>query len=131
GSELTRVRPTPKPMLTRMTPNESSPNRRDQNQAGGSCSTSLLSRGTAQRRNGGYMTYAQINATIVPSTPPNPSSRSGFACTINKLPNPNDAPTIDQNDAGNVMRSAAVASFGASFPNRPFRSASVCQLNFM
>src|SRR3981081_1733167 len=118
-------------MLTRRTPNISIPKRSSQTQWGGSCSTSLLSRGTAQRKNAGYMTYAQMNPTIVPSTPPNPSSRNGLACTIHKLRNPNDAHTIDQNDGGNVILSAAVARFGVSFPNRPFRPASVCQLNVM
>src|SRR5438034_3938181 len=106
-----------------MTAVDSRPNRRDQNQWGGSCSTSLLLRGTAQRRNGGYITYAQINATTVPSTPPNPNSRNGFACTINKLPKPNEPQTIDQNEAGNVMRRAAAAKSGDFFP---IRSASVC-----
>jgi hypothetical protein len=88
----------------------------------------LLLRGTAQRRNDGYITYAQINATTVPSTPPNPSSRNGLACTINKLPNPSDAQTIDQNEAGNVMRRAAAARSADFFP---IRSASVCQLKVM
>src|SRR6266446_5694640 len=115
-------------MLTRMTPNESNPNRRDQNQCGGSASTILLSRGTAQRKNAGYMTYAQINATSVPSTPPNPSSRSGLAWTISKLPNPSDAQIIDQKEAGNVIRRAAAARSRDSFP---IRLASVCQLKVM
>ena len=99
-----------------MTPNESRANRRDQNAWVGSASTILLLRGTAQRRNAGYMRYAQANAMTVPSTPPNPSSRSGFAWTINKLAKPNDAHTIDQNDGGRVMRHASAARSGVSLP---------------
>src|SRR6266850_2305677 len=53
-----------------------------------------------------------MNAITVPRTPPNPSSRNGLAWTINKLPKPNEAQTIDQNDGGKVeipkiMRQAA------------------------
>ena len=77
------------------------------------------------------MIYAQINATTLPSTPPKPSSRNGFACTINKLPKPNEAQTIDQNDAGKVMRLASGARFGDSLPSRCLRSARVCQLKVM
>src|SRR5207302_111210 len=49
-----------------MTPNDNKTKRRDQNAGGGSCSTNLLFRGMAQRRKGGYITYAQMNATTVP-----------------------------------------------------------------
>src|SRR5947209_6563361 len=107
-----------------MTPADSGTNRRARNPRGGSFSRSSLLRGIAQHRNGGYIIYAQPNAMIAPSTPPNPSSRSGFACTINKLPNPRDAQTIDQNEAGKVMRSAPAARLEEPF----FRSASACQL---
>ena len=128
GSVFTRVRPNPKPALTRMTAIDSTTNRRDQNAREGSFSTSLLLRGTAQCRNDGYITYAQINATTVPSTPPNPNSRNGLAWTIKRLPKPNDAQIIDQNEAGNVMRRAAAARSDDSFP---MRSARVCQLKVM
>src|SRR5438477_4465285 len=114
-----------------MTPGERIGNGRAQNQCGGSASTILLSRGTAQRKNGGYITYAQTNATIDPSTPPKPSSRSGLACTTNKLAKPSDAHTIVQNDGGNVMRTASVPRSGEFFSSRCRRSASVCQLNVM
>src|SRR5205085_12052788 len=128
---FTRFRPNPKPALTRMTPNDKSTNRRDQNAREGSASSSLLLRGTAQRRKGGYIEYAQMNATTVPSTPPNPNSRNGFAWTISKLAKPSEAQTIDQNDGGRVMLRAAAARFGLSFPMRCARLASVCQLNVM
>src|SRR5207302_6472439 len=95
----------------------------------GSASTILLSRGTAQRRNGGDITYAQAKATIDPSTPPNPSSRNGLASTISKLAKPSEAQTIDQNDGGNVIRSAPRARSGDFFSNRFVLPASVCQLN--
>ena len=114
-----------------MIPNESKPKRRDQNECVGSASTILLFRGTAQRRNVGYIKYAHANATTVPSTPPNPSSRSGFACTISKLAKPNDAQTIDQKEGGNVIRIASCARLGDSFPRRCARFASICQLNVM
>src|SRR5213596_3670263 len=114
-----------------MTPNESSAKRRDQNACVGFASTILLFRGTAQRRNAGYTKYAQINAMTVPSTPPNPSSRSGLACTISRLAKPNDAQTIDQNEGGKVMRRASVARSGDFLPMRCARSASICQLNVM
>src|SRR6266513_1972389 len=111
-----------------MTAIDSSTNRRDKNAREGSFSTSLLLRGTAHCRNGGYIAYAQISATTVPSTPPNPNSRNGLAWTINKLPNPSDAQTIDQNEAANVMRRASAPRSGDFFP---IRSASVCQLKVM
>src|ERR671936_551134 len=101
-----------------MTPNENKAKRRAQNACEGSASTILLLRGTAQRRKAGYIRYAQANATTVPSTPPNPSSRSGFACTISRLANPNAAHTIDQNEGGKVMRQASAARAGDSFPIR-------------
>ena len=72
-----------------------------------------------------------MNATTEPSTPPNPSSRNGLAWTISKLANPSDAQTIDQNDAGKVMRHASAPRSGDSLPRRCIRSASVCQLNVM
>src|SRR5438093_13633179 len=131
GSVFTLLRPNPKHAASKMTPNESKAKRRDQNACVGSASTILLLRGTAQRRNAGYIKYAQANATTVPSTPPNPSSRSGFACTISKLAKPNDAQTIDQKEGGNVMRQAFAARLGDSLPRRCVRSASVCQLNVM
>jgi len=62
---------------------------------------------------------------MVPSTPPNPSSRNGLAWTISKLPNPSDAQTIDQKDAGKVIHQAAAARSGDSLP---LRRESVCQL---
>src|SRR5438309_6999709 len=101
---------------------------RAQNRCGGSASTILLSRGTAQRRNGGYITYAQAKATTDPSTPPNPSSRSGLASTISKLAKPSEAQTIDQNDGGKVIRNASRARSGDSFSNCRRRPASTCQL---
>src|SRR5439155_9587813 len=128
GSVSTHFRPNPKTALTRMTATDSGTNGRDQNARDGSISTSVLLRGTAQPRNGGYIAYAHTRATTAPSTPPSPSSRNGLASTINKLPNPSDAHTIDQNDAGNVMRRAAAARAGDVFP---IRSPSVCQLNVM
>src|SRR5438477_12378329 len=59
--------------------------------------------------------------------PPNPSSRSGFAGTSKRVPNPNDAQTMDQKDAGNVIRRASAPRLGDFFP----RAARVCQLNVM
>src|SRR5437868_12548607 len=108
-----------------MTAIDSSTKRRDQNLREGSASTSLLLRGTAQRRNAGYIKYAQINATTVPSTPPNPSSRNGFAWTISKLAKPSEAQTMDQSEGGKVMLRAAAARFGLSLPMRCARLASV------
>src|SRR2546430_16189643 len=118
-------------MLGTMMPNESRAKRRNQNACAGSASTILLLRGTAQRRKAGYIEYAQMNATTVPSTPPNPNSRNGSAWTISKLAKPSEAQTIDQNDGGRVMLRAAAARFGLSFPMRCARLASVCQLNVM
>src|SRR5215471_4802066 len=114
-----------------MTPNDSHAKRRDQNACVGSASTILLLRGTAQRRKAGYISYAHPNATTVPSTPPNPSSRSGFAWTISRLAKPSEAHTIDQNDGGKVIRQASAARFGVSLSMRCARSASVCQLKVM
>src|SRR4051812_5599748 len=102
--------------------------RPDQNDLGGSTSNSWVLCGTAQARKGGYIIYAQIRATIDPSTPPKPSSRSGWAWTMRRLPKPRAAQIIDQNDAGNVMRSAALASPADSVF---FRPANVCQLKVM
>ena len=65
---------------------------------------------------------------IDPITPPNPSSRSGFAWTKRRLPNPSDAHTMDQNDGGNVIRRAAAAN---ALPSSESRRESVCQLNVM
>src|SRR5205807_7913731 len=104
---------------------------RAQNRCGGSASTILLSRGTAQRRNGGYIIYAHTKATTEPSTPPNPSSRSGFASTIRRLAKPSEAQTIDQNEGGNVIRNASRARSGDSFSNCRRRSANTCQLKVM
>src|SRR6266704_1312473 len=118
-------------MLRRMMPNETRPKWRDKNARDGSFSTSFVVCGTAQRKNGGYIRYAQTNATVVPRTPPNPSSRSGFACTISRLAKPNEAHTIDQNEGGNVIRQASIARSGDSLPKRCERSARVCQLNVM
>ena len=115
---FTLLRPSPKPAPSKITPNESSAKRRDQNACVGSASAILLLRGTAQRRNAGYIRYAHANATTVPSTPPNPSSRSGFACTISRLAKPNEAHTIDQNEGGNVIRQASIARSGDSLPKR-------------
>src|SRR5205823_15072833 len=131
GSVFTLLRPNPKHAASKMTPNETKAKRRDQNACVGSASTILLLRGTAQRRNAGYIKYAQANATTLPSTPPNPNSRSGFACTISKLAKPNDAQTIDQSEGENVIRRASRARSGDSFPMRCARSASVCQLKVM
>src|SRR5437588_11067337 len=114
-----------------MTAAEKIGNGRTQNRCGGSASTILLSRGTAQRRNGGYITYAQTKATTEPSTPPNPSSRRGFASTIKRLAKPSEAQTIDQNDGGKVIRNASRPRSGESFSNCRLRSASTCQLNVM
>src|ERR1051326_2051818 len=109
GSVFSQGRPIPKAMLTTTTIADGTTNRRDQKPDSGSFSTILLFRGTAQFKNQGYIPYAQAIATSDPRTPPNPSSRSGLACTINKLPNPRDAQTIDQNEAGKVMRRASIA----------------------
>src|SRR5438067_12304440 len=125
---LILVRPNPNPALTAMTPNESNAYRRDQNFLGGFISATFVLCGSAQRRNGRYIRYAQTKATIDPRTPPNPSSRSGFASTNKRLPKPSAAQIIDQNDAGNVIRSAANARSADFLPSRP---ASVCQLNVM
>src|SRR5437867_6403336 len=104
GSVFTLLTPRPSPTLSKIMPNESKAKRRDQNACVGSASTILLLRGTAQRRKAGYIRYAHANATTVPSTPPNPNSRSGFAWTISRLAKPNEAQTIDQNEGGKVMR---------------------------
>ena len=64
----------------------------------------------------------------VPRMPPKPSSRSGFAGTINKVPKPNEAQTMDQKDAGNVMRRARAPRSLDFFAAPPAR---VCQLNVM
>src|ERR1700745_2000307 len=114
-----------------MTPNEIRAKRRDQNACVGSASTILLLRGTAQRRNAGYIKYAQANATVVPSTPPNPSSRSVLAWTTSKLAKPSDAQTIDQNEGGKVMGRASASRLGDSLPMRCGRPARVCQLHLM
>src|SRR5437588_9691712 len=114
-----------------MTAADNTGNGRAQNFLGGSASTILLSRGTAQRKKGGYITYAQAKATIEPSTPPNPSSRNGFAWTISRLANPSEAQTIDQNEGGKVIRSASRARSGDSFSNWRRRFASTCQLKVM
>src|SRR5258707_8689526 len=102
--------PTASARLATMAAADSGTNRRDQNRRPGPDSNTALVRGTAQARNAGYMAYAHNSAMMLPSTPPNPSSRSGLASTINRLPNPSDAQTMDQNDAGSVMRHASAAS---------------------
>src|SRR5437588_2482842 len=114
-----------------MTAAEKIGNGRAQNFLGGSASTILLSRGIAQRKKGGYIMYAQTKATIEPSTPPKPSSRSGFASTIKRLAKPSEAQTIDQNEGGKVIRSASSARSGDSFSTWRRRFASTCQLNVM
>ena len=86
----------------------------------------VLSCGTAHARKAGYIAYEHSSATADPTTPPNPSSRSGFACTNSRLANPSDAHTIDQNDGGNVIRRAAAANTSSRLP---VRCDSVCQLN--
>src|SRR6266480_1548766 len=128
---LTLLRPNANPIPSTITPNDNSGKRRAQKACVGSASTILLLRGTAQRRNAGYIKYAHVNATTVPSTPPNPNSRNGFAWTISKLAKPSEAQTMDQNDGGKVMLRAAAARFGLSLPMRCARLASVCQLNVM
>src|SRR5438045_5027775 len=107
GSVLSLPRSNPNPIPSTITPNDNIGKRRAQKASVGSASTILLLRGTAQRRNAGYIKYAQANATTLPSTPPNPNSRSGVACTISQLAKPNDAQTIDQRNAQNVIRRAS------------------------
>ena len=113
-----RVRPNPRARLATITAVDRGTNRRDQNRRPGPISATGLSCGFVQLRYEGYMPYAHNIAIALPSTPPNPSSRSGFAWTNSKLPNPSDAQTMDQNEAGNVMRRAAVARSSAVFPVR-------------
>jgi len=71
---------------------------------------------------------AQMKATIVPRTPPKPSSRKGSASTRSKLPKPREAQTIDQKEAGKVMARASAAS-SVDLLSLPW--ASVCQLKVM
>src|SRR5207244_886760 len=93
-------------------------NRRHQNRDSGPFSEIPVFRGTAQLKNQGYIPYAQPIAISVPTTPPKPSSRSGFAGTINRLPNPKHAQIIDQKEAGNVMRRASAPRSRDFFPTR-------------
>src|SRR6184192_1154070 len=117
GSVFTRLRPNPRTALTRITAADNIGNGRAQNLRGGSASTILLSRGTAQRGNGGYITYTPAKPTVDPSTPTNPSPRNGLASTISKLAKQSEATTIDQNDGATVMRTASVARSGDFFSN--------------
>src|SRR5439155_573723 len=125
---LSFVRPKPNAKLARITATDNGTNWRDQNREPGPFSMIAVFFGTAQLRNQGYIAYAQTIAITVPSTPPNPSSRSGLAGAINRLPKPSDAQIIDQKDAGNVMRRASDPRSRDFFPARPAR---VCQLNVM
>jgi len=115
-------------MAAAMTAIDSGTKRLDQNERPGPVLVTVLSRGTAQARNAGYIAYDESNAIIDPTMPPNPSSRSGFACTNSRLAKPSEAHTIDQNDGGSVIRQAAAAN--ESLWRRPW-CASVSQLNVM